>query len=392
VRPTSVRHDGPFGPVVQDFRVMADSTASTASTAPDYLFGVREVATQLIERPPALLGVILETLPVVYLVVYGRASAAGVVILSTLALQLITVAGGLKVGLINAPVFTAFAALTCIAAGRPLAAGALALGVALWASIGAASGKGVLIAVPASMLTILIMVPPQVARGTDPHAMRNVGAVLAYTLVASSWGVLIGMITRRGKPFPVIPGAPWRWGLTQGLLVGAVMAVTAAVATSHHLGQGGAWLLMTVFLVFKPLTPTPWKRSLNRALGTMVGVAVVAVYLHTLPTSAPPMALLVPATLLLVAASLTMMAQRWPYWCFVALFTPAIVLLLATMSTTSRTVSVARYLDTLRIEYSLLGIAIALVAQAVLIGLEAVFHLEESSWLGRAARAAPGGS
>jgi uncharacterized membrane protein YccC len=149
---------------------------------------------------------------------------------------------------------------------------------------------------------------------------------------------------------------------------------------------------MTVFLVFKPLTPTPWQRSLNRALGTMLGVAIVAAYLRTLPPSAPPMALLVPAALMLVAAALTMMAQRWPYWCFVALFTPAVVLLMASMSTTSKTVSVARYLDGLRIEYSLLGIVIALVAQGVLVGIVAAFHLEQRNWFDQTARVDPGDS
>jgi uncharacterized membrane protein YccC len=147
---------------------------------------------------------------------------------------------------------------------------------------------------------------------------------------------------------------------------------------------------MTVFLVFKPLTPTPWRRSLNRAFGTVLGVTIVAAYLLTLPSSAPPTALLIPAALMLVAAALTMLAQRWPYWCYVALFTPAIVLLLATMSGTSKTVPMARYLDGLRIEYSLLGIVIALCVQGILVGITAIFHLEKSAWFGTPAQADPG--
>ena len=372
---------------MQDFRSMA---TVTVPTPPARLSGVCGVATELIRKPPVLLGVLLETLPAVYLVVYGRASAAGVVTLATVSLQMITLAGGLRIGVLNAPIFVAFATLSCVAAGRPLAAGALALAVALWASLGTASGKGILIAIPASIVTILIMVPPQIVRGPNPHSWHNAGAVLAYALLASLWGVLIGLLIRRGRAIPAIPGASWKWGLTQGLLVGGVLAIVAAIATSRHLGQGGAWLLMTVFLVFKPLTPTPWQRSLNRALGTMLGVAIVAAYLHTLPASAPPMALLVPAALMLVAAALTMLAQRWPYWCFVALFTPAIVLLMASMGTTSKAVPVARYLDELRIEYSLLGIVIALVAQGLLVGIAAALHLEQRNWF--PARVDPGGA
>ena len=374
---------------VRDSRPMsapADSAPSTRSASSStHLFGVREVAAELLAKPPLVLGVILEVLPALYLVVYGRGSAAGVVMPAALALMLITILGGLKVGALNAAIFPLLLALSCLAAGRPLAAGALALTVALWASFGTASGKGAFISMPASIMTILIMVPPQVAKGHDPHTWRNVGAVFAYGLAASCWGIVIGLLLRRGRSIPSIPGASWKWGLAQGLLVGIVMAVVAAIATSRHLGQGGAWLLMTTFLVFKPLTPAPWRRSLDRAFGTILGVVLVALYLATLPSAAPTMALLVPAALMLVAASLVMLAQRWPYWCFVALFTPAIVLFLASMSSPTKTVSVARYLDVLRFEYSLLGVALALALQGALVVIAKVFHLEPSRWLGRSA-------
>jgi Fusaric acid resistance protein-like len=365
---------------------------SVAPPKPNGLFQVKAIVEQVVRKPPLLLGVLLEVIPVLYLVVYGKGSAAGVVILATLSLQMITLAGGLKIGAINAPIFVAMIALTCIVAGRPVAAGVLALIVALWASLGAASGRGVLISMPASIMTILIMTPPQITLGTNSHATRNVIAVAAYALLASCWGVAIGMLLRRGRSIPSIPGATFKWGMTQGLLVGVVMAGTAMYGTSRNLGQGGAWLLMTVFLVFKPLTPTPWVRSLNRAFGTLLGVGIVAVYLATLPPTSPPIALLVPSTLLLVAAALTLLAQRWPYWCFVALLTPSIVLLLACMSASTKVVSVARYLDVLRVEYSLLGIVIALAAQGLLIGITRLFRLETSTWFGQTARADPGGA
>ena len=366
-------------------------TTSNSAT-PASLFRLGEVVEQFTRKPPLILGVILQVLPVLYLIAYGKGSAAGVVTIATLALEVITLAGGLKIGAINAPIFAVLVSACCVAAGRPLAAGAVAMAVALWASFGAASGKATFVTMPCSMMTVLVMIPPKVVHGSSVHAWRNVGAVFFYAIVAAAWGIAIGLLLRRGRKIPAIPGATWQWGLTQGLMVGTVMAVVATVATSRHLGQGGAWLLMTVFLVFKPLTPAPWQRSLNRSLGTLFGVLIAAIYLWSLPSSAPTLTLLLPSALLLVAAAQVVIANRWPYWCFVTLLTPGIVLMLASMTSTSHPVMVARNLDALRLEYSVLGILIALAAQGVLIGLASLFRNEESSWFGVAARADPGGS
>jgi hypothetical protein len=366
--------------------------SSSVATQPAPLFGFRPVIKQLTEKPPILFGLILAILPLVYLVSYGRASAAGVVFLSSMLLLVITMTGGLKVGLVNAPVFTILMTMSCIVVGRPLAAGALALIVALWASLGTASGRGALVTMGASIMTIQIMTPPQVAHTTSPHAWRNVAAVFAYAVVASAWGIFIGVLLRRGRTIPSFPKATLRWGITQGLMIGVVVSIVAIFATSRHLGQGGAWLLMTTFLVFKPLTPNPWQHSLHRALGTVLGVLIVAIYLHTLPAAAPPMALLIPTALMAVAAALTVLSQRWPYWCFVALWTPAVVLLVTCTSSASKTVATARSVDALRLEYSLLGIAIALAAEGLFLGINVAFHLEKNTWFGNAARADPGGS
>ena len=362
----------------------------TPTNAP--ILNVGDVTRQLIRKPPVLLVILLEILPTLYLVVYGRGTAAGVVTMATLALMGITLLGGAKVGLLNVPIFSGLMVLTCVAPGRPYVAGGLALIDALWASFGAASGKGALIALPASMTTVLILVPPQVANTATTQAWHNVIAVLAYGVLSAFWGVALGLMARRGRKIPVIPGAPWKWGLTQGLLVGIVMAGAAGIATSRNLGQGGAWLVMTIFLVFKPLTPSPWVKSVNRVFGTVIGVVLVAVYLKTLPPSASAAALLVPAALMLIASAFILLAQRWPYWCFVALFTPAIVLFLACFGATSTAVSMARHLDALRIEYSLLGIAVALGAEALLIGLTKIFHLENSRLFGHPAQRDPGGA
>lgn len=378
---------------VRDSPPMSSPPSATTSTLPASakLFQVREVLAHLTEKPPLVLGVILMVIPVLYAVAYGRGSGAAVMLMAILSLSLITAAGGLVTGAINAPIFAVLAAGTCVAPGRPLVATAIAVAIAFWCSFGTASGRAVLVMTPCSILCLWIMVPPQVVHGSSAHALHNVIAVFAYALLAALWGVGVGLLLRRGRTIPHIPGAPWRWALMQGTLVAVVLGLAAGVATARHLGQGGAWLVLTVFLVFKPLTPHPWVRSFNRSLGTLVGVAIAAIYVWSLPTSAPSLTLLFPAALFLAGAAQVMVAGRWPYWCFVTVLTPGVVLLVAATTPAAHPVAEARTLDFLRIEYSLVGIAIALIAQGLLIGIMRLVR-DEESWVRRSASEGPAGA
>ena len=65
---------------------------------------------------------------------------------------------------------------------------------------------------------------------------------------------------------------------------------------------------------------------------------------------------------------------------------------MACTDASTKTVAMAGYLNELRIEYSLLGIAIALVAQGVLVGVHAILTSKKSPILKFASRANPGGS
>ena len=356
------------------------SSPSPTASPPDKLFRIGQVAGHLGSKPPLIVGVILLVLPVLYAVAYGKGSAAGVMMMAILSLSLITAAGGLVTGAINAPIFAVLAAATCVAPGRPFVAAAIGVAIAFWASFGTASGKAVLVMTPCSILSLWIMIPPQVVHGTHSASLHNVLAVFGFSLLAAAWGVAVGLLMRHGRAIPHIPSAPWKWALMQGTLVAVVLGLAAGVSTARHLGQGGSWLLLTVFLVFKPLTPHPWLRSLNRSLGTLIGVAIAAAYVWSLPVSAPSLVLLLPAALFLVGAAQVMMTGRWPYWCFVAVLTPGIVLMVASMIPAAHPVAEARTLDALRIEYSLLGIAIALVAQGLLIGIARLVR-DEKSWI-----------
>ena len=148
---------------VKESRAMStpsqSSSPSPTASPPDKLFRIGQVAGHLGSKPPLIVGVILLVLPVLYAVAYGKGSAAGVMMMAILSLSLITAAGGLVTGAINAPIFAVLAAATCVAPGRPFVAAAIGVAIAFWASFGTASGKAVLVMTPCSILSLWIMIP-----------------------------------------------------------------------------------------------------------------------------------------------------------------------------------------------------------------------------------------
>ncbi len=342
--------------------------------------GLKETARELFSHPPTMFVVLLEAIPALYFMLYGFGAVGGLVMIGTLAMMLFTILAGMGFGFINAPIFATFMGLTCLSAGRPWLAGVVACGLGLWAAFGWGSGKGSLVTPSVSILTIQLLVPTQIISGRHPDDWVNVGAVFGIALAAALWGVVLGGIQRRGRKIPHLPPAGWRWNVTLGALMGLVMGITAGVATAYNTGQGGAWLLMTVFLVFRPLDQNPWTRSLHRVVGTAIGALIVVGFLETIPSQTPTIALMLPAVFFLVAAAQAIMGGKWPYWSFVSLLTPGIVLLVACLSSTSGTVKVAQGLTGVRLEYTLLAIAIALGSQLVLIGMAHLFKLKERAW------------
>ncbi len=79
----------------------------------------------------------------------------------------------------------------------------------------------------------------------------------------------------------------WRRSMSYGLLLASTSLVSTSLAVQHHWHITGLWLVLTPFLVLRPIVRDAWKVALHRSLGTIAGVLLVMVLALLLPKSLP---------------------------------------------------------------------------------------------------------
>jgi hypothetical protein len=155
-------------------------------------------------------------------------------------------------------------------------------------------------------------------------------------------------------------------GYTGTLAVAAF--ITQGAAVLWDLGHAGGWLVMTPFIVIQPHARDGWRKALFRAGGTLVGFAfVMGVASFVTATT-----ILYAIAILAFTAAMYGMLRRWNYFVYAALLTPAIVILEGAGSSLTQT---AEY----RLEATLGGVGIALVAMVFLMGIGRVFPAKDHS-------------
>ncbi len=325
---------------------------------------------KIADRPPLLLIISLLLLPVYELALHRRPFVLAQVLMVMIPMAAVTLGGGWRYGVVaSAPAALAWTVATAVS-GQPLTAALFAGLLAILCKVAICDGRGGLIPVVAMFITMSIINPPHLHGASHPHAWANLSAVFIWSLAASLWAVLIGALARRGRPVPTLPKPPLRWGVIAGVLLAIVIAPATAYVVSHHLGHGGAWMLVAIYVVFLPLTPSPWLKAFHRAIGTLLGVGFVWLLTSSLPVHAPAWAFLVPGVLALVAAVQIQFLHTWAYWMYCAFLTAAIVLLEGSFALSVDTHRSVQTIDSLRLRYELIGIGVALIAQAVVVTIQ----------------------
>jgi hypothetical protein len=296
--------------------------------------------------------IVVIVLPGLLLVVAGRDDIASVSALAAVAgvMPALMVNGRVAVG--TAVGVGLASALAVPVAHNPWGAAllmALAAGATgLTARIGAS--RAVVMA-PIS-LAFLIAEPPIAASG-DPVPGLLVGAV---ALVSALWGALAVAVLRKGHS--ALP--PSHSSRIRTVAFALVLAVSVGGATwllvDLDLGHGGAWFVMTLLIVLQPYLKDAWSRTLQRAAGTVVGFVIAMVIYALLDL---PVVMYVLAAAFMTLAMVALVVQHRPYWQYVALLTPAVVLLEG---------SSGSVMDTAlqRVGFTLLAAAIAVVIEVVL--------------------------
>lgn len=162
--------------------------------------------------------------------------------------------------------------------------------------------------------------PPDLGHAPRAEDLLLIG-VIAFLAVL--WGM--GMAAAGGAIGTSAPagGVGRRQALAFALVKGAVVGAATGVAIDRNLGLAGAWMVMTVVLVVQPGIADTWSRSLQRAAGTVAGFVFALIVGIVIPWNVIVYAA---GTLFLIAA-LVLRKKGIPYWRYVALMTPAIVLM-----------------------------------------------------------------
>lgn len=251
-----------------------------------------------------------------------------------------------------------FCGLTVWAAPYAVPAAIVLAAAAFWRGYGARLGLHNALMTTVIALGFLVTAPPKFD-GPLPTPIAT-GLV---SLITALYVSLIMFTARRW----LHPPALTRLVTARVLSFSSVLAVVIGIVTwfviHDNLGQGGAWIILTIIVVFQPYLGTSFVKAGQRAIGTLGGF-VVAVIIGEFVSSGPLMYLI--GFVLFMLSGVVLISGK-PYWSFVLFLTPGIVLVTSAGSTVDKTA-------VLRLEATGVGLLITVLVMLALTPLAKHFQ------------------
>jgi hypothetical protein len=201
-------------------------------------------------------------------------------------------------------------------------------------------------------LAFAIANPPDLGH---PPTAADLWLMALVSAISVLWG--IGMAAAGGLRGPTKP--PPRLGPQHAAAFAAIKGLAVGATTwfvvDLHIGHAGAWMIMTLVIIVRPTIGDTWTRTLQRSAGTLAGFMVALLVGLVFPW---PLVAYTVGTLLMVVA-LVERAKGQPYWRYVALLTPAVVLMEGADGNVVTT-------DIERLVATFVGAAVALAVIAIL--------------------------
>jgi len=289
--------------------------------------------------------------PAAILGVLGWQDAVFIAMLAGLSSFMASLMGsGWKTGIRVAVPFSVFCALTVWAAPYALAA-ALVLGAAaFWRGYGARLGLHNALMMTVISLGFIVTQPPKFEGTFSAPVMTGIVA-----LGASLYVTLILFIARRGMHSPALTKLVTERVLAYSSILAVVIGGVTWCVVYFNFGQGGAWIILTILVVFQPYLGTSFRKAGQRIAGTALGFGLAM--LIGLFVQTGPQLYVLGVFLFMVAGSVMMLGK--PYWMFVVFLTPAVVLVTSAGSTVEKTA-------VLRLEATSVGVAIIMLVMLAL--------------------------
>lgn len=311
----------------------------------------------------AIIGLVLiaAMLPAVVVSLLWAPGVRGIAVFGLLVASVATLKSDWRLGTALSFVLAGAGTLAVLTHDRP------GLGALLMAALAAAAGLAALRGLQTPVLMVplvaefLLVTPPPLA-GWGPPV--EVGAAYAFSvglvlLLSGIWCTaffaVLGRRLPKSPPEPVLRGQALTY--TAVLMIGA--AATTFMVLRWYPDGRGAWLIMTVLLLLQPDPHKMLHKTVQRVAGTLFGVVAAAVFLVL--TDSVVLHHVLGSVLLVLALSV----HTRPYWRFVTVLTPAIVLM---ASKGADGISV----DERRLGWTLAGAAFAVAVTLTVNGLLAL--------------------
>ncbi len=255
----------------------------------------------------------------------GQSAIAGALILPVMASLLPALLADVRTALFAAGGVAVGSTLAATVAGDPLLAALVMAATALLVGLACRWGHSKNLVLVPITVGFVICVPPATAADVPVQPLLLGAASLAAALWGTAVGSFIGRKMPKAPPQPEIWPRVWAYAIVLAILTG----IAAGISVATDWGHAGGWFILTVVLVFQPYIQDSFRRTGQRAVGTVIGVISAYVIHLLLPWST---AEIIAGAALMVAAVIVAMNPKYPYWFFTALLTPAIVLLAGSSS------------------------------------------------------------
>lgn len=323
--------------------------------------------------PPITALVLLLAAPAVIAGQVWLPGSAGVFILGSLPATIAVVVVGPKRALQIAVGAAAGGALAAGFAGNALVGALLIAALAGYGGYSARYGnESPVLLVPVVVAFIVIAPPSLTDRAGNTVLGWEYAAVVGVSLLVggvwvASLGLFLARHLERAKDEPVERSVAIGYGIALALSTG----LSTFIAAYYFPGSTGAWVILTILLVMKPRPTDMWRTARHRVGGTLLGAVVAGALVIGMDELGIPRAswsTFLGAVFLVLALSVTRVR---PYWQFVTLLTPAIIMLKSSGDDTLN-------LDAQRVLMTLIGTVVAL---AFAVGVREVnFKLSGNDW------------
>lgn len=293
--------------------------------------------------------VLIITLPGLILTLAGRDDLAGMTAMAAVAGVLPALVVGPRMAVATAVGLGVAATAAVAVTDRPWLAALLMAAAAGAAGLSSRVNAQRVLATAPITLAFLLAEPPRDAAG-GPVGPFVVGVAM---LGSALWAALVVSVIMRTHHRPETQTLSWYRAGSYAAVLAVAVGGASWVLVDQQLGHGGAWFVMTLLIVLQPYLKDSWQKTFQRASGTLIGF-VIALALYAILDV--PAVLYVIASILMLLALIALVVKHRPYWQFVALLTPAVVLLEGGSGS---------IVDTAleRLGFTLLGVGVAVVIE-----------------------------